>query len=644
MCGISVVLDRRGSLSLADCLRRMHEPIGSRGPDGEGFLLADDEGGCTRADCAEATPRGGAILGLAFRRLKIQDLGEAASQPMSNADGSLWLVFNGEIYNFRELRRELEGLGRRFRSSGDSEVALAAFEQWGESSFERLEGMWAIVVADLRRRRLVVSRDRFGIKPLHWANDGARFYLASEVKQILRGRGERPRAWAPLVAMFLRGQRLPCLEETFFEGVRPVPPATWFEVPFAVPDGFHPRFARYWDLGAQPGPEVPGYEEAVERVRELLRETVASHEVADVRTGCLLSGGLDSSTLAALAAELPEEHGTRPTFSFGFRAAAPEFCELPYVDLLVRQLGLPNHETTLDAAWIGTHAGRVIRALDEPPLALAPFGQYRVFGKAREHGVTVVLDGQGADEVFGGYPRYHRDLLIDRARHGRIAELKRELRAQAVVQGVGTARILYDFFGRPALRRLGGRAPSHEWIAPGYGRRASNADLRQAHADLASRASRVDRSLEFDVRWGNVKIVLGYSDRMAMAHSVEARVPYLDRRVVELAFSLPDSYKVGQGQRKRVLRDAARAVLPPAITERRDRIGFGFPYEKLLLELPGLRDVLLDPRFLASPCLDGNGTRRLVEAFLARRGGNAFSVWRLFALATWQREFDVDWG
>ncbi|HET7746056.1 MAG TPA: asparagine synthase C-terminal domain-containing protein, partial [Vicinamibacteria bacterium] len=200
--------------------------------------------------------------------------------------------------------------------------------------------------------------------------------------------------------------------------------------------------------------------------------------------------------------------------------------------------------------------------------------------------------------------------------------------------------VLWDFFGRPALRRLRGpRAP--ELVPRGYGR--PRADGPASRPETSRRASRVDRALEFDVRWGNVKIVLGYSDRMAMAHSVEARVPYLDRRVVELAFSLPDAYKVGDGQRKRVLRDAARPLLPAAIVERRDRIGFGFPYDGLLRAVK-LREVALDPGFLASPCVEPAAARHTLESFLAGQGGDPFTVWRLFALATWAREFGVAFG
>src|SRR3954447_15177296 len=231
MCGISVLLDPIASPRSVARLLAMHGVIRHRGPDGEGFLLCDDQGSVThvtRPDAlngATAVPR----VGFAFRRLKICDLSTAADQPMGSADGKTWVVFNGEIYNFRELRRELEARGHTFRTSGDTEVVLAAFEEWGERCFEHLDGMWAIVILDLNRNRLVVSRDRFGIKPLYWMIDqSGALLLASEIKQLLGAtEGERLRSNRPLIMAFLRGVRYPTLEETFFQGVRSVPPASW---------------------------------------------------------------------------------------------------------------------------------------------------------------------------------------------------------------------------------------------------------------------------------------------------------------------------------------------------------------------------------------------------------------------------------
>lgn len=620
----------------------MHEPIRHRGPDGEGFLAVDRELRWTRReDCQPALPPN-SVLGMAFRRLRILDLTEAAAQPMGSADGSTWIVFNGEVYNFRDLRRELESKGRVFRSTGDTEVVLAAFEQWGEDCFARFEGMWALVIADLSKRRLVASRDRFGIKPLYWAVDGQRLLLASEAKQILRARTARPQANAALVALYLRGVRLPCLEETFFDGVRAVPPGTWFELPLERPPAA-PSFRRYWDLSQFRCAEPEGFRLAyVDAVREFgsrLETAVASHDLADVTVGALLSGGLDSSTLVSVFAEQSRAQGREcPTFSFGFRNAEPELDELPYVDALVRRDRLVNHETSFDSAWVAAHGSRVVRALEEPPLALAALAQYRVFELCRAHGATVVLDGQGADEILGGYAYHQRALLVDRLRRARLLELWRELRAIARRQSCGPLDVLAAFFLRPGAARLAPR--SRDWLSREYGTRHAGGEPEQALEDTNHDPSRLNRRLHFDVKWGNAKIILGYADRSAMAHSVEARVPYFDRRLVEFAFSLPDGYKVGRGERKRILRDVARELVPREISERADRAGFAVPEAKLMRGLwPACRERVLDAGFLASPCLAERGVRRLAAEFEAGRDACVRPLWRLYALALWRAEF-----
>jgi asparagine synthase (glutamine-hydrolysing) len=641
VCGISVVLDPAASPDSAGTLLRMHGPIRHRGPDGEGFLTVERTGRCLRTDHEGAAGSAEPLLGFAFRRLKILDLSESAAQPMSSADGSLWLVFNGEIYNFRELRRELEAAGRVFRSSGDTEVVLAAIERWGEQAFARLEGMWALVLADLRARRLVVSRDRFGVKPLYWCADGERLLLASEAKQIVAALGA-PRANAALVSAYLRGSRLPCRGDTFFEGVRAVPPGSWCAFALDAPVG-PPRFQRFWDLSdfrcADPAGFPLSYPDAVRELSTRLAEAVASHRVSDVGLGSLLSGGLDSATLVSLLAERERAEGRRsPTFSFGFRDAAPEACELPYVDALVRHEGLENHETGMDADWVAAHAPRVVRALEEPPLALPALAQYRVFELCRDHGATVVFDGQGADEILGGYAYHQRDLLLDRLARGRLAEAGREAAAIAAAQGGGLRTLLASYFARPAAARLSGERPP--WLASAYGGRDEPPAREQL--DTNGDPSRLNRRLHFDVKWGNAKIILGYADRSAMAHSVEARVPYFDRRLVEFAFSLPDSYKVGRGERKRILRDVARERLPRAITERADRAGFAVPEARLMRGAwPALCERVLDGAFLGSACLAASGVRRLVTQFDEGRQAAVRPLWRLCALALWRDEFGV---
>jgi asparagine synthase (glutamine-hydrolysing) len=641
MCGVSGLLDRAGSAAAPEALRAMHATIRHRGPDGEGLLLLDRDG---RVSVAAPGPDHSSrtLAGLAFRWLKILDPSDAARQPMLSPDKRHALVFNGEIYNFRDLRHTLEARGRVFRTRGDAEVVLAAYEVWGADCFARLDGMWAIVLLDLARRRLVLSRDRFGIKPLHFARRGSRLFLGSEIKQVLAGLGERPRPHPRTLARFLRGSLFPCIDDTFFEEVRAVPPATWCEVPL---DGgpIEPlEFRPYWSLSDFncPAPESPSlsYADALARLHATLAATIETHRVADVTVGSLLSGGLDSSLLTSLGAAAARAAGQPwPTFSVGLGNGG-RLDELRFAHVLVERDGLENHAAILEPAWFASNATAVIRALEEPPLGMAALAQYRAFELARAGGATVVLDGQGADEVFGGYAGHQRMLVGQRFREGRVVAALRELGAMATWQERGFLSFAAEYAWKGLARRAG---RDFIYLDPGFCVSAAPAE-REAAGDFGRDPSAVNRALYHAVRRGNVRVVLPYSDKSAMAHSVEARVPYFDRAVVELAFSLPDSYKVGGGEVKRLLRDVGRLHLPPAITERKDRGGFTFDEQAWLRrELwPVVRETT-GSGILRSAPFRTSVAERYLDDFGAARHDDFRAVWRLYALAVWADAFSV---
>jgi asparagine synthase (glutamine-hydrolysing) len=638
MCGISALLDPSGSHRLTSRLLAMHAVIRHRGPDGEGFLVSDEHNAVVRTHIVQqlstvTSPR----IGFAFRRLKICDLSEAAAQPMRSADGQSWIVFNGEIYNFRDLRRELQARGRIFHTESDTEVVLASYDEWGEHCFSRFEGMWAVAILDLRRDRLIVSRDRFGIKPLFWTldKDGALLF-ASEIKQFLAAADTgSPRSNRPLVEMYLRGQRAPALEETFFEGIYAVPPATWCEIQLTAPE--IPRFHPYWNLAEFTAVRSPlSYNMACARAEALLASAVSSHRCADVKVGALLSGGLDSSVLVALAHKNNSQK--LPTYSLGYRDAAPQFCEMRYVDTMTRRDGIDNFETTFDASWIVTNADRILWTLEEPPLAMPAFAQFRLFELCAQHGATVILDGQGSDEITAGYPYHQRAFVKERLLHGHPLSMLLELRAIARREKRSASAVFADFFIRPHLQR---RSP-FRWIADG-GSRANARELADARKDYGDDPSFVNRQLYFDVRWGNVKIVLGYGDRNAMAHSIEARVPYFDRAFVEFIFSLPDVYKIGDGDRKRILRDIARRYIPSEITERSDRMGYGTPDEAMIRG--PLRNVIADavndPSFCSAGWIIASEASRFLIDFQQGRHHDYRAIWRMFALSRWAQRFSI---
>jgi asparagine synthase (glutamine-hydrolysing) len=645
MCGISVLLDRRPSGETLDLIAAMHGTIRHRGPDGEGFVSAGAT--LSPANAFDQLPYDKVQpVVAAFRRLNILDMTPAASQPMISRVKPLALLFNGEIYNFRELRAELERGGRSFRSSGDTEVVLASYERWGTGCFERFEGMWAIVIIDLQKRQLVLSRDRFGIKPLFWSIDGPRLFLASEGKQIVAAT-KRARANRNLVGMFLRGVRSPVLEETFFDGISALPPATFSEVPIDGQGDIELiHGTRYWDLGAFDADRAlpPRYEDAVDRFESLLLASVAQHRVADVRVGSLLSGGVDSSTLAVMLSEFDDEGGRQfPTFSFGFRSREADVCEMPFVDAVVKHRGLVNFETSMDVGWVRDNNARVIYTLEEPLLGIPPLAQYRVLQLAGERGTTVLFDGQGSDELFAGYPYHQRIFLSDRWHRRRFGDLTRELRAIKAKDGGSPISYFLREMAFNSLRaRIRNPDPAPRWIEPSWASR-HDAGYVEAMRDRGPDVSQVNQQIHFDVRWGNVKTILGFGDRNGMAHSLEVRVPFFDRELVEFAMTLPDSYKIGQGDRKRILRDVARRRLPPVVTERVDRLGFGVPHERWMRNglWSAVRDTITASSFESLDCFRRDALRASVHAFESGENNDARAMWRLHNLALWKSTFGV---
>jgi asparagine synthase (glutamine-hydrolysing) len=634
MCGISVLVSSSASPAHGAALAAMHAPIRHRGPDDERAVVVHD-GAAVRVAVGALAEAPSFTAGMAFRRLKIVDLSDASAQPMGSRDGRVWIVFNGEIYNFRELARELATRGHHFASHGDTEVLLAAYEEWGTDCFARLEGMWALVIVDLGRRRVVASRDRFGIKPLYYAIDDDRLLFASEIKQLLPVVGTA-RADLAMARAHLAGVRYPVTRESFWLGIDHVPPASVLEADLDAPAAA-PRIRTYWsldDFTADRDGWRRTYADAREELRAVFTAAVGSHTVSDVRLGALLSGGLDSAMVAAF---LHVARGaTFPTFSFGFRDAAPEACELPIVDDVVRMKGFENHETTFDEAWIVANAERAVRAIEEPPMALAALAQFRTFELVAQQGTTVVLDGQGSDEIFAGYPYHERDFLLDRLGRGDVRSFAGTLRAIGRKNRRGTPSLVAHGLVMPWLSSLRTR----------YGFLAGDTpSIDFANFDGARDPSRLNRRLHFDVKWGNVRIVLGLGDRNSMAHSVESRVPYFDRRLVELAFSLPDDFKIANGDRKHILRDLGRESLPRTLTDAAARMGYGVPLERFLRRgLRGWVEALVhEPRFAASPLFANAGAmQRFVEDYFAGRHGDAAAVWRLASLAVWQNTFNVD--
>ncbi len=613
MCGIcGLVAGERERAPDREAVARMSGRLVHRGPDDDGLFC---EG----------------LVALAARRLSIIDLA-GGHQPIENEDGSCVVVQNGEIYNYRELKRELEGRGHRFATDCDTEVLVHGYEEWGEAFVERLRGMFAIALWDKRRRRLLLARDRFGIKPLYYRHADGGLSFASELKAMLEQPGFSREIDPKAVAAYLAFNSIPA-PLTIFKAARKLPPGhllTW--------EGGEVALRRY----ARPGPtsEVRSgsAEELAAELREVLDDSVRAHLVADVPVGVLLSGGVDSGGLAALASR----HVGEPlrTFSIGFEEEG--FNELSRARLVAERYGTDHHELVLRPNAVEL-LPKLVEAFDEPFGDSSALPTYLVSELAVSE-VKVALSGEGGDELFGGYYTYVADLLARRV--GRLAALARPL-AEALPSR--SDRVGFDYkakrFARaaalPPLERHHGWkeifSPQARADLAGPGASAWDPlDLyRERYAETEG-AAPLARMQDVDLGIYLVDDLLVKTDRLSMAHSLELRVPFLDPKVAEFAFALPTKLKVRGSAKKRLLRQALAPLLPREIVHGRKQ-GFSIPIAAWLrgpLE-PFAREVLAPSGVARQGLLDPAAVTPVLDRHCSGQEDLSRQIWGLMALTLW---------
>jgi asparagine synthase (glutamine-hydrolysing) len=564
---------------------------------------------------------------LAARRLAIIDLA-TGDQPIANEDGRITVVQNGEIYNYRELRHELERAGHRFSTSGDTEVLVHLYEEHGERFAERLRGMFAVALWDSERGRLLLARDRYGIKPLYYRETGGELSFASELRALPRGEIDLDALDGFLVFNSVPGPL------TIFRDVRKLQPGhvlTW--------ENGRTELTRYARPAPVPAEEVRGDEEAelVEELRARLRDSVRAHLVADVPVGVLLSGGIDSSLLAALAAEEVSE--PLRTFSIGFEERT--FDELADARLVAERYGTEHRELVLrpDAALL---LPALAEAFDEPFADSSALPTYLVSQLAAED-VKVALSGEGGDELFGGYYTYAADLLAERV--GWTAPLLRPLVERLPSS---SARASFDYKAKRFVRaaHLPALERHHGWkeiFAPDAraeitGRRGDfdPVDLLRDRFAETEGADLLARLQDVDLGTYLVDDLLVKTDRASMAHSLEARVPFLDSVVTNFAFSLPSRHKVRGLRKKVLLRKAAAPLVPPELLRRRKR-GFSIPAASWLrgeLE-PFARETLSPETLRRQGFFHPEAVTRLIDDHVAGREDLSRQLWGLLAFTLW---------
>jgi asparagine synthase (glutamine-hydrolysing) len=617
MCGILGFNWSDRSLGEALCQIVKH-----RGPDQEGIF--SEEG-----------------ITLGFRRLSIIDLSAQGNQPMGNEDGSVQLVFNGEIYNFLDLRKELVEKGHLFRGHSDSEVIVHAYEEWQEDFLSHLQGMFAIGLWDRKKRILIIARDRLGIKPLYYYYKQGKLAFASEIKSLL------------LIPEITRNVDLQALY--YYLGYEFVPgPLTMFEGIYKLSPGHFLVFSgntieqkAYWELNL-PDTSLT-QEEAVNEMRRLLQETVRSHLISDVPLGVFLSGGLDSSTLVALM----RQSGVDPLRTFSIGYPDPSFSELPYAELVAKQFGT-QHTVLMIPEVTLKDLEEAVWHLDEPMTDLSAIPLYLVCREAKKH-VTVCLSGEGGDEIFAGYDRfkaskadqYYR-FLPSFLREKMIYPLIEALPDQPQKKGI--INILKRFIEGSHLPLEGGHLRWQYFSSSQQDGRLFNdrfkkqvtldpfAPLREMKSRMPG-VNRLDQEIVIDLRFSMPDSVLMKVDKMSMAHALEIRVPFLDHRFVEFVASLPGDWKLKGFQTKAIFREALRGLLPDQIVWR-GKQGYSLPIKNWLRE--GLKDTLvtvLNESPVIREYMNPSTIRQLIREHMDRTHNHNHILWALLNLGLWHRRF-----
>lgn len=609
-----------------ESLAEMNRPITHRGPDDEGFYLDRN-------------------LGFAVRRLSIIDV-QSGHQPISNEDSTVWLVYNGEIYNHQELRRGLLARGHQYRTHSDTEAIVHLYEEYGSECVQHLHGMFAFALWDTRKRKLFAARDRLGIKPLYYFQDDDKFIFGSEIKALLAHPGVKASLNEDTLSEYLAFGYLSG-PETLFNGIRKLPPGHTLE----LDEHGELKIRQYWDLRTSEEPSARPVSYYVDTYREQLEAAVAAHLMSDVPLGMFLSGGLDSSTIAALMTKIRRE--PIQTFSVGY--AEEGYSELPYARVVARHLRSEHYEVTLTAQEFFDALPRLIWHEDEPIAWPSSVALYFLARLAREH-VTVVLTGEGSDETLAGYTRYPWTLWnarADKAYRAVTPSALRQVMRRAIESdrlGVGLRRKLkHTFLGRD------GNSWTSFYFDNFYS--AFSADeqssllstrLRDQAASAYSgsmafweHSSRdlLQRMLYTDVKTYLVELLMK-QDNMSMAASMESRVPFLDHVLAEFALSIPSALSTRGLAGKRILKTIAKGLLPQSILDR-GKAGFPTPWPAWLAgqRLDQIQQTLTESRSLNRDLFQPEAIRRIFAEHRARRRDHADRIWRLLNLELWHRVF-----
>ena len=614
MCGIAGIIYKNNEKPSKKEIKDMTDIIFHRGPDDEGFYFGEN-------------------FAFGHRRLAILDLSKAGHQPMEykGKNGEYVIVYNGEIYNYIELRKELIKEGYKFMSDTDTEVILASYDKWGVDCLNRLNGMWAFAIYDKKKNIIFCSRDRFGIKPFYYAIINNKFVFTSEIKQFTQIIGWKPTLNPFRAFDFLNYGITNHTNETLFKGV------------FQLKGGFYliyylnrHKFEIYqwYDLPVYIDKNIP-FEEATIKFKELLTDSIKLRLRSDVNVGTCLSGGLDSSVIVSIISKVL---GYKDIETVSSCFTERKFDEQEFIDEVVKQCNIVSHKTFPVFDDVFTEIEKIIWHQDEPFASLSIFAQWNVFKLAKDKNLKVMLDGQGADEILAGYHSFYGAYLIYLLKNFKLKKFLKEFHSIKELHNYSNKYLLALILKNV----LSGKFKEH--LRNIYTKKSNFFNYKFMRNDYERKYFSIKDMSYHLIRDFSIPKLLHYEDRNSMAFSIEARVPFLDYRLVEFIFSLPDEFKIRDGQTKYILRKALNDILPEKIIKRYDKMGFVTPEEIWLKEnnatiLQELKDTVANSNGLINERII-----KYYENFIKGRVPYNHVIWRTIVFNRWIKMWGVNFG
>ena len=593
MCGIFGIIDKTNDINRNE-LQTAIDIVRHRGPDDEGFYISNN-------------------IGFAHKRLAIFDLSENAAQPMYFKD--LVIVFNGAIYNFVELKKELEGFGYKFKTRSDTEVILAAYDKWGQDCVHRFNGMWAFAIYDIKRNKVFASRDRFGIKPLYFTEINSKFCFASEIKQFTVVDGWQPQMNKNVVLEFLINNYVDFNEETFFKDVFKLKKG--HNLIYDLKQNAYEIY-EYYNLENIKIKPAEDFEKEKEEFKHLLIDSIRLRYRADVEVGATLSGGLDSTSIVSVLSKILDVKPQTISSYFKDKGYDEEY----WIDVVINKFSLNAHKISPDLNKVFEEFDNMIWHYDEPFQRISNYTQFKVFEVAKQYNLKVMLSGQGADEILCGYEKFYYRFILKLIKNYPVKALIDMFHffVKHSISPLKAAGILIKAFSKNKIDKSPPKWLNNKFISQNY------QPFKRSHESTIR-----DISINFIYEVG-ISTLLHSEDRNSMAFSIESRLPFLDYRLVEKALSMPDDYKIKKGIRKYILRESLKGILPPEVYKRYDKLGFPTPqkqwYEKN-------KDRIFS---------ELNNNFKYIENIVNR---NIFEIdddkiiWRVLTLARWIKLFKV---